>query len=174
MIPKSVLLICGLICIISARNILLGLRKKTQKTFYFEPKREAQGGDGGSVDTLKAVSLVLRHVIKHLLGWLLVDEFPFRIVEGEWFRHYSEICNLGLLSCLALVLLETTWKCFIKRRRSWRKLSKTKKLSCCRYLDLNSKLKLYICFIVHWIDSDWNLHKRILNFHKRETISKII
>ena len=37
----------------------------------------------------------------------------------------------------------------------------------------------YICLIAHWIDNDWNLHKRILNFctvpnHKGVTIGKHI
>jgi len=37
----------------------------------------------------------------------------------------------------------------------------------------------YMCLATHWIDNDWNLHKRILNFyqvsnHMGETIGQVI
>ena len=37
----------------------------------------------------------------------------------------------------------------------------------------------YMCLTIHWIDQDWKLHKRILNFcqvpnHKESTIGRVI
>ncbi|KAL0345731.1 UNVERIFIED_CONTAM: putative AC9 transposase [Sesamum radiatum] len=70
-------------------------------------------------------------------------------------------------------------KIFIEEKRKLKKLFKSERV--CLTTDTWTSLQNlnYMCLTAHWIDSDWELQKRIINFcivenHKGETIGKQI
>ncbi|XP_010260526.1 PREDICTED: uncharacterized protein LOC104599611 [Nelumbo nucifera] len=60
---------------------------KRQKILSFEPKNE--GGEYGlTIGKLKAVTLSVKEARKELAKMVIIDELPFRIVEGEGFKNH--------------------------------------------------------------------------------------
>ncbi|KAH7663342.1 Tam3-transposase (Ac family) protein [Dioscorea alata] len=112
---------------------------------------------------------------------LIIDELPFRFVEGEGFRKFMDVAcsrykvpSRWTLSrdCYQLYLVE-----MMKLKTYFKKSSQRINITTDTWTSLQ-RLN-YMCITAHFIDSDWKLHKKILNFcpiscHKGESICREI
>ena len=115
-----------------------------------------------------------------LARMIIIDELPLRIVEGE-----------GFLDFMAMVeprfpipsLLNVTKDCIILYVKEKEKLKKVLSASqrVCLTTDTWTSLENlnYLCLTAHFIDSDWNYNKKILNFClvpnlRGETIGRMV
>lgn len=116
-----------------------------------------------------------------LTKMIIIDEKPFRTVEHEGFRHFLSVaCPYFIVpsrwtvarDCIRLYLEEKS-----KLKTYFSKLSSricltTDTWTSCQNLG-------YMCLTAHFIDHDWKLNKRIINFcpivgHTGEIIGKTI
>ena len=116
-----------------------------------------------------------------LARMIIVDELPFSFVENEGFRHFMSVTQPrfplpGRISiardCLSLYESEK-----LKLRSMFTKTNQ----SVCLTTDAWTSVQNinYMVLTAHFIDQDWKLHKRILNFcpitsHKGAIIGKKI
>ncbi|OAY60648.2 hypothetical protein MANES_01G057350v8 [Manihot esculenta] len=109
--------------------------------------------DLGTLTTWKYDDNAIRKALVHMI---IIDELPFRFVKGEGFRSFMRaICPSLFLkkNCQRVSLTTDIWT-------SLQRIN-------------------YMCITAHFIDNDWKLHKRIINFcpissHKSEEVGKAI
>nr|XP_027102574.1 zinc finger BED domain-containing protein RICESLEEPER 2-like [Coffea arabica] len=98
--------------------------------------------------------------------WIVMHEHPFTILEEEGLNIFLKrgmpewqkiIRGVAKNDCVAVYELEK--KKLKKKLRNVKKVSLTTDL----WKSKNQKIE-YMVIIGHWIDSDWKLQKRVLNF----------
>ncbi|XP_075640576.1 zinc finger BED domain-containing protein RICESLEEPER 2-like [Castanea sativa] len=150
---------------------------KGQKTLAFEPKND---GDEGF--KLVSTTFSVEASRKALAEMIIIDELPFRCVEGYGFKKY--VTTLQPKLCLKDILSRQTVArdvieiCNCEREKLRKSL---KGCRVCLTTDTWTSIQNlnYMCLTCHFIDDAWKLHKRILNFcqvedHKGETIGRKI
>nr|XP_023928812.1 zinc finger BED domain-containing protein RICESLEEPER 1-like [Quercus suber] len=150
---------------------------KGQKTLSFEPKND---GDEGF--KLVSTTFSVEASRKALAEMIIIDELPFRCVKGYGFKKYVTTLQ-PKLRLKDIPSRQTMARDVIGIYNSEReKLRKTMKgCRVCLTTDTWTSIQIlnYMCLTSHFIDDDWKLHKRILNFcqvedHKEETIGRKI
>ncbi|CAH9100269.1 unnamed protein product [Cuscuta europaea] len=116
-----------------------------------------------------------------LARMIIVDEFSFSIVEREGFRDFCKLLNPEFVVPSRRTVTRDCYALFIEERRKLK--SSLSNLSCrvCLTTDTwtSGQNLSYMCLTVHFIDDEWKLHKRILNFcpiagHSGELIGKAV
>ena len=119
---------------------------------------------------------------KALVEMVIIDELPFRFVEGYGFQRYSTTLQ-PKLRIRDIPDCQTVARDVIGiygvEREKLRGALKGRRV--CLTTDTWTSIQnlCYMSLIGHFIDDDWKLHKRILNFcqvedHKGETIGRKI
>ncbi|ONI12896.1 hypothetical protein PRUPE_4G190100 [Prunus persica] len=116
-----------------------------------------------------------------IVRYIILDEQPFRVVEGEGFRDMLRVFEPRL---------QVPYRVTIER--DFLKLYKKEKIKLKDYLVANRQRVslttdtwsshqnlIYMCLTAHYIDDQWRLHKKILNFRtivnrKGDTIGRAI
>ncbi|XP_077211612.1 zinc finger BED domain-containing protein RICESLEEPER 1-like isoform X1 [Tasmannia lanceolata] len=112
---------------------------------------------------------------------IIIDELPFKFVEREGFRHFCSVMQprfklIGLRTvgrdCLAMYAIEKK-----KLKDLLHKTDQRISLTTDAWTSLQNIS--YMCLTAHFIDHDWKLHKRIINFcvissHKGEAIGQAV
>ncbi|XP_068336483.1 zinc finger BED domain-containing protein RICESLEEPER 2-like [Pyrus communis] len=142
---------------------------KRQKTLSFD--------DG--VGTLMARGNTKEDCIKALVQMVVLDELPFTHVEGRGFRFFcSVVCPhfyppSRRTLARHFVLMYDEMKAKLKTELALHRVSLT--------TDTWTSIQKvnYMVITAHFIDSNWKLHKRILNFcvianHKGNSIGKLL
>jgi len=108
---------------------------------------------------------------------VIIDEMPFRSVEGEGFKRYSKVLQPRFEVPSRITVARDCMQRYVEEKPKLKKLLKNHRI----YLTIDtwtSKQNLYYMVLtVQWIDDDWKLQRRILNFcsvadHKGETLGK--
>ncbi|KAF7130352.1 hypothetical protein RHSIM_Rhsim10G0102100 [Rhododendron simsii] len=153
----------------------------------FYPNRDQQGqqnlsfkpADEGRVD-------VVTHVFsfddckRALAEMVIIDELPFRFVEGIGFRRFCKVMQPKFSPVPSRqTITREVGAIHNFERAKLKKLLKGRRI--CLTTDTWTSIQNlnYMCLTAHFIDDDWKLQKRILNFcqvvnHKGETIGKKI
>ena len=120
-------------------------------------------------------------VLDALIRMIVIDELPFRFVENEGFKYFISVaCPLFCLpsrskvgrDCLALYKVEKeSLKTFFRKSKQ--------RISLTTDLWTSNQNLTYMCLTAHFIDDDWKLQKRIINFmacpsHKGEEVGLLI
>lgn len=140
---------------------------KKQKLIDLESKTHAS--DDGSVETVTILKLwefnqdIIR---KALVKMLIVDELPFSFVEREGFREFMKVVNPHFLIPSRSTSTNDCYACFIDERRKLTDIFKNLSSRVCLTTDTwtSGQNLCYMCLTAHFIDNDWRLHKRIINF----------
>ncbi|BBH01845.1 BED zinc finger [Prunus dulcis] len=153
----------------------LGRDIKKPKTLSFQPKKSEEEGK------LIATSYSPKKCREAIVRYIILDEQPFRVVVGEGFRDMLRVFEPRL---------QVPYRITIER--DFLKLYKKEKIKLKDYLVANrQRVSLttdtwsshqnlnYMCLTAHYIDDQWRLHKKILNFctivnHKGDTIGRAI
>ncbi|XP_059671033.1 zinc finger BED domain-containing protein RICESLEEPER 2-like [Cornus florida] len=116
-----------------------------------------------------------------LTKMIIIDELPFKFVEREGFRYFLSVLQpkFKLLSrftvvrdCLALYAIE---------KKKLKTLVSQLNQRICFTTDIWTSIQnlSYMCLTANFIDKNWTLHKRILNFcimpsHKGKEIGRVV
>jgi hypothetical protein len=157
-----------------------GKLDKSQSTLSFDAKNEGQMGEG-SVGNLVIAKYNVQKIREALAKMVIVDEFPFKFVEGEGFRDFMKTVESRFKIPSRYTVMKDCMKIFISEKEKIRAMFLTTGARVCLTTDTWTSIQNlnYMCVTCHFIDSDWNLHKRIINFslipnYKGETIGKKI
>ncbi|KAG6631959.1 hypothetical protein CIPAW_13G125100 [Carya illinoinensis] len=135
-----------------------------------------EGGSGGG--GLVPISFSVEACRQALTEMIIVDELPFRFVEGEGFRKFM------LVVCPKWVGIPSRWtiakdcfNLFISEKIKLKSALRGQRISLTTDTWTSVQNLNYMCLTAHFIDDDWKLHKRILSFslvenHKGDTLGK--
>ncbi|XP_057760663.1 zinc finger BED domain-containing protein RICESLEEPER 2-like [Arachis stenosperma] len=103
---------------------------------------------------------------KALARMIIVYELPFKFVKGEGFRFYMSIVQPRFPLLGRITVAKDCWNLYISEKNRMKTVFKQSNQSVC-------------LTTAHYIDHDWKLQKRIINFcliknHKGETIGRKI
>ena len=140
---------------------------KRQKLIDLESKTRVS--DDGSVETVSIPKLwefnqdVIR---KALAKMLIVDELPFSFVERDGFREYCKTINPHFFIPSRSTATRDCYKLFIEGRKKLLDIFQNMSSRVCLTTDTwtSGQNLSYMCLTAHFIDDDWHLHKRIINF----------
>ncbi|XP_065629427.1 zinc finger BED domain-containing protein RICESLEEPER 2-like [Quercus suber] len=148
-----------------------------QQTLAFEPKMDGEKGF-----QLIPIAFTVEASRKALAEMVIIDELPFRFVEGYGFQRYATTLQ-PKLRIRDIPSRQTVARDVIGiygvEREKLRGALKGRRV--CLTTDTWTSIQnlCYMSLTGHFIDDDWKLHKRILNFcqvedHKGETIGRKI
>ena len=118
---------------------------------------------------------------KALTRLIIIDELPFSFVEKEGFQQYSRQLEPNFDLPSRRTLAGDVYKLFWDEKQKLKNFFVSNKQRVCITTDVWTSIQNYYYMVItaHFIDSEWKLQKRILNFctvpnHKGETIGKVI
>ncbi|XP_072060642.1 zinc finger BED domain-containing protein RICESLEEPER 2-like [Arachis hypogaea] len=146
----------------------------SQTILTFQQKKEGEG-------VFTAVTFDAEMCRNALARMIIVDELPFKFVEGEGFRFYMSIVQPRFPLPGRITVAKDCWNLYISEKNRLKTVFKQPNQSICLTTDCWTSVQNlnYMCLTAHYIDHDWKLQKRIINFcliknHKGETIGRKI
>ncbi|XP_074326787.1 zinc finger BED domain-containing protein RICESLEEPER 2-like [Apium graveolens] len=135
--------------------------------------------DGGS--NLLAATFNKVRCRNALAKFVMKDEQAFRVVEGEGFKDFINELQPKFVVPGRITISRDTFNIFVKERAKLKEILTTDGQRVCLTTDCwTARTQIsYMCIIAHYIDAEWKLQKRIINFcqvanHKGDTIGKLI
>ena len=121
------------------------------------------------------------NVRKALAKMVIIDELPFKFVEGRGFKGFvEESCPMFKIPSRWTVNRDI-FSMFSEERSNLKKFFKENSQRICLTTDTWTSVQRinYMCITAHFIDSQWKLQKKIISFvpiesHKGESIAKAI
>ncbi|KAL2225527.1 UNVERIFIED_CONTAM: Zinc finger BED domain-containing protein RICESLEEPER 2, partial [Sesamum indicum] len=118
--------------------------------------------------------------IREALSYMLVvDELPFKTVENSGFRHFISVACPMFAIPSRRTITKDIFHMYVNERAKLKSFIKNHAQRVCITTDTWTSIQKvnYMCLTAHFIDDEWNLHKRILNFcpiigHKSEEVSR--
>jgi hypothetical protein len=157
-----------------------GKLDKSQSKLSFDAKREGQGGEG-SVGNLVIAKYNGQKIRTAIAKMIIVDELPFKFVDGEGFQDFMKTVEPRFSIPSRFTVMKDCYKLFLSEKEKLRAMFITTGARVCLTTDTWTSVQNlnYMVITCHFIDCDWNLHKRIISFslipdHKGETIGKKI
>ncbi|KAF7822187.1 zinc finger BED domain-containing protein RICESLEEPER 2-like [Senna tora] len=151
---------------------------KKQKTLTYEKKPEE---DGDPVGKLKIDTFDQHECRMALAQMIIVDELPFRFVENEGFRLYSNKLQLKFVVPSRTTVARDCFDLFLMEKGKLKSIlsSNSQMISITTDTWTSVQNLNYMCVTGHYIDDSWTLNKKILGFfliadHKGETIRKAL
>lgn len=156
----------------------LGIAEKQQSQLSFQVA-SSQGGESEKMGTLANWKFDNEFSRKLLAKLIIIDELPFKYVENEGFREFVVSLQPKFRMISRWTIAKDCYNLYMEEKT---KLKTFLKDSCKRIsLTTDTRTSLqrinYMCLTAHFIDNDWRLHKKILNFrpidsHKGDSISR--
>ncbi|XP_019244340.1 PREDICTED: zinc finger BED domain-containing protein RICESLEEPER 1-like [Nicotiana attenuata] len=138
---------------------------KKQSNLGFQ---SAPGGSQGDV-AVAAWKFDQEKCRKVLCRMVIVDELPFSFVEKEGFIDFMKVAQPYFRIPSRSTVTRDCFDLFNKEKQKLKRFFIETKQGVC--ITIN-----YMCVTAQWIDSEWNMHKRIINFcpivsHKGEDMA---
>uniref|UniRef100_A0A0A9FJH0 BED-type domain-containing protein n=1 Tax=Arundo donax TaxID=35708 RepID=A0A0A9FJH0_ARUDO len=139
---------------------------------FWDPKRRRKLSFGGQEHHFN-----IEDFRTALAKMIILDEMPFRVVEGEGFKCYSKTLEPRFDLPSRTTVARDCLKIYIEEKARLKKSMKGHRICLTTDTWVSIQNLSYMSLTAHWVDSDWNLHKRILNFclvsdHKGETLAE--
>ena len=101
-----------------------------------------------------------------LVKMIIKDELPFWFVEGEGFREFIQVSLPMFQIPSRYTIARDCYYLFVQEKKKLHALltSQCQRVSLITDTWTSIQNVSYLCLTAHFIDSGWNLHKRILNF----------
>lgn len=146
---------------------------KNQPILTFEKKKEGTGS------TLKPHTYNYEECRKALAEMVIIDEHPFRIVEGQGFVKYTKCLEPRFVLPSRWTVARDCSKIYREEKKKLKSVLRGRRISMTTDCWTSNQKINYMCLTAHWIDDDWVLQKKILNFrqvvsHKGLTLGKVI
>ncbi|KAH0691482.1 hypothetical protein KY289_018840 [Solanum tuberosum] len=143
----------------------------SQPTLKLKPIKE--GGQG----TLEKIVYNVVEVKKAVAEFVILDEQPFKVVEGEGFKRLMTLILPNYELPSRITVARQCLQIYQEEKNKLKRLIKDQRV--CLTSDTWTSIQnlTYMVITAHWINDEWNLQKKILNFfhipdHKGETIAK--
>ncbi|XP_073017927.1 zinc finger BED domain-containing protein DAYSLEEPER-like [Primulina eburnea] len=118
---------------------------------------------------------------KALAKMILVDGLPFSFVEMKGFRHFINVIQPLFRIPSRRTIRRDCFEFFLEEKKNLKLFFKETRLRVCLTTDTWTSIQRinYMCLTAHFIDKNWNLQKRILNFspissHKGDDMAIVI
>lgn len=112
---------------------------------------------------------------------IITDELPFRFIEREGFRHFMSVTQPEFKFVSRNTVVKDCFSIYMQERKKLKDVLTNSSQRVCLTTDCWTSLQniSYMCLTAHFIDKDWKLHKRIINFcvlpsHKGKDIGKMV
>ncbi|KAK9676042.1 hypothetical protein RND81_11G049800 [Saponaria officinalis] len=154
--------------------------KGMQTEFFFEPGNVNM--DGEEVEgKLKYGTVNLKDVRDALIYMIVVDELPFRHVEKDGFRHLMSVACPKFHIPSRTTVARDCLSLYLDEKQTLKEMFNKSCQRICVTTDTWTTIQRinYMCLTAHFIDNEWKLHKRIINFcpissHKGDAIGKAV
>jgi hypothetical protein len=140
-----------------------------------------EGGNATSNNTLVGIHFDVELCRHALARMIIVDELPFSFVENEGFHYFMSVTQPRLPLPGRISIARDCLSLYMSEKHKFRDLFTKTNQSVYLTTDTWTSLQNinYMVLTAHFIDQDWKLRKRILNFcpitsHKGEIIGKKI
>ena len=152
---------------------------KKQKLLVLEPKKDSDESEDKNMGTLKAIGFNHEECRLALAQMIIIDELPFKFVEGRGFKSFLRTIQPRFDSLSRFTVMKDCLKIYVDEKEILKIALRGQRL--CLTIDAWTSIQNinYMSLSAHWIDSEWKLHKRILNFcqvsnHTGEVIGQVI
>ncbi|XP_055826363.1 zinc finger BED domain-containing protein RICESLEEPER 1-like [Solanum dulcamara] len=115
---------------------------------------------------------------KALCRMVIVDKLPFSFVKKEDFKEFMKMVQPHFWIPSHSTVTRDCFNLFNEEKQKLRRYFIETKQRICITADIWTSIQRinYICITAYWIDSDWNMRKKILNFcliisHKGEDMA---
>ena len=132
----------------------------------------------GSLSTWKYDENAIRIALSRMI---IVDELPFKFVEGEGFRDLFAVTCPRLHILFRRTIIRDYYDLYVSEREKLKSFIKQTYQSVCLTTNTRTSLQKinYMCLMCHFIDKNWQLQKMIMNFcpidnHKGDAIGKAV
>jgi len=97
---------------------------------------------------------------------MIVHEYPFNMVEHEYFQEWVKSLRPHYpLKCRVTVRKEIMEYCLAEKDKLYAYFKTIKsRFSATMDMWTSNQNKGYMCVTLHWVDDDWKIQKRIINF----------
>ncbi|KAI7725120.1 hypothetical protein M8C21_005152 [Ambrosia artemisiifolia] len=108
----------------------------------------------------------LDSVQKALINTLIIDELPFSVVEQDEVKKIMETEFPGFQVPSSEMISKDCAQLYMDEKLKLKGFVKTTKQRVCLSLDSwkSNQSVNYLCITAHFIDENWNLHKKIIGF----------
>jgi len=148
-----------------------------QKLLSFQQSIGGSSGEG-SLGNWEYDEVAIR---KALTYFIILDEQPFKLVEGVGFRYFMSIACPRFHLPSRWTIQRDCYQLYIDEKENLKNLLK----ATCQMVSFTTDTWTsiqninYMCLTAHWIDNDWKLNKRILNFcpipsHKGDELGRAV
>jgi len=103
---------------------------------------------------------------------VIIDEMPFRSVEGEGFRRYSKVLQPRFDPPSRITVARDCMQRYTEEKPKLKKILKNHRICLTTDTWTSNQNLNYMSLTAHWIDDHWKLQKRILNFYSIAQITK--
>jgi hypothetical protein len=152
--------------------------EKDQKLLNFQVASKKYGVS----DILLNVDKVDNNVVRReLLRWIITDELPLSTVEKPGFKRFMSFVAPKFNTPSRRTFTRDCFSYYDEEKVKLKKELRSNTSRFCFTTDAWTSVQQinYMCLTVHWIDNDWQLQKKILNFcpidsHRGDAIGKQI
>ncbi|KAH1081637.1 hypothetical protein J1N35_021398 [Gossypium stocksii] len=141
------------------------------------PRKGVEGGEG-HLSTWRFDQEACR---KGLAKMIVIDELPFKFVESEGLKKFMSMACPRFHIPSRTTMTRDVYQLYLDERVKIKQLLRSSCSRVCLTTDTWTSLQRvnYLCITAHFIDNDWKLNKKILNFcpisnHKGESIGMVI
>ena len=112
-----------------------------------------------------------------MVKYIIIDELPFRHVDGERFREYSRYMNPKFVAPSRITAVNDTSKLYDEEKKKLKNVLQGCRISVTTDTWTSIQNINYMCVTTHWIDDSWTLQKRIIGLiqipnHERDTVAQ--
>jgi len=138
--------------------------KLDQKLLSFAPSKA--GESGSSLPTITSPKDYNHDQVKKLIAkMIIVHEYPFRMVEHTWFNIVMTYLNPLYQFIGRKTIKAECLKVYESEKEALAKIIKgVDFISLTTDLWTSNQTLSYMCLVAHYIDSDWKMQYRVLNF----------
>ncbi|BBH07577.1 hypothetical protein Prudu_019554 [Prunus dulcis] len=133
----------------------------------------------GSITALGAAGFNKEESRKACLRMVIIDELPFSFVDGEGFRHFCSVACPRFIPPSRRTLARDLLALYYDEKQLLKAKLAAYRVSLTTDTWTSVQNINYMVLTAHFLDDDWMLHKRVLNFcviqnHKGRTIGRLI
>ncbi|KAL5550061.1 hypothetical protein UlMin_000237 [Ulmus minor] len=132
----------------------------------------------GTGDSEEIVSKLSQKEIRaEITRYFIVDELPFRHVDGRGFRRFVKKAYPHFVFPSRVTIARDIYQLYLDTRKKLKNELKMHRMSLTTDCWTSIQNISYMCLTAHWIDNNWKLQKRILSFvqvpsHKGDMVGK--
>uniref|UniRef100_A0A803MKM4 BED-type domain-containing protein n=1 Tax=Chenopodium quinoa TaxID=63459 RepID=A0A803MKM4_CHEQI len=152
--------------------------KESKQSLLSFKSNKIESGCTSGLSYVKYDPTVIRKALSEMV---IVDELRFKFVEGVGFKQFCNVMEPRFHVPSIITVAKDCYETFLTQKRKLKLVLKKCNSRVSLTTDTWTSIQQinYMCLTVHFVDNDWNLQKRILNFcpissHKGEEIGKEI